>query len=82
MEPTDIKKIINSIQVEKVDGEYQIAVDMPEKIIVSDANADDAILLSEYMAAAVKECELLGIIEANGCYFDAVEEEIKKGNEQ
>jgi len=47
MEQTDLKAVINSVQVEKVDGLYQISVDMPNKVIIGPDNCDDAMLLSD-----------------------------------
>ena len=61
MEPTDIKKIINSVHVEWKDGLYHVAIDMPENVVISDQNSQDAMLLSEYIAGAAHECHQLNV---------------------
>ena len=63
MEPTDIKAIINSIQVIKVDGKNMIAIDQPDKVIVTPENAHDAELCGQYLAMAAHEAENLAIVE-------------------
>lgn len=63
MEQTDLKAVLNSVQVEKVDGIYQISVDMPKKVIVGPDNCNDAMLLSEYLAAAAQECDQRNLFE-------------------
>ncbi len=61
MNPTDIKKIINSVQVEFKNGLYHVAIDMPETVVVNDENSQDAILLSEYISGAAHECHQLNV---------------------
>ena len=61
MEPTDIKKIINSVHVEWKDGLYHVSIDMPENVVISDQNSQDAMLLSEYIAGAAHECHQLNV---------------------
>ncbi len=61
MEPTDIKKILNSVHVEWKDGLYHVAIDMPDKVVISDQNSQDAMLLSEYIAGAAHECHQLNV---------------------
>jgi len=72
MEQTDLKAVINSVQVEKVDGLYQISVDMPNKVIIGPDNCDDAMLLSEYLAGAAQECNQRNL-------FDKITDTIMKG---
>lgn len=72
MKQTDLKAVINSVQVEKVDGLYQISMDMPNKIVIGPDNSDDAVLLSEYLAGAAQECDQLNL-------FGKITDTITKG---
>jgi len=72
MKQTDLKAVINSVHVEKVDGLYQISMDMPNKIVIGPDNSDDAVLLSEYLAGAAQECDQLNL-------FDKITDTIMKG---
>lgn len=65
MKQTDLKAVINSVQVEKVDGFYQISVDMPDKVVVGPDNCDDAMLLSEYLVGAAQECDQRNLFDKN-----------------
>ena len=64
MEPTDIKAIINSIQVVKVNGRNMVEIDQPDKVIVTPENAKDAELCGQYLAMAAHEAENLALVEA------------------
>ena len=64
MEPTDIKAIINSIQVVKVNGRNMVEIDQPDKVIVTPENARDAELCGQYLAMAAHEAENLALVEA------------------
>ena len=64
MEPTDIKAIINSIQVVKVKGQNMVAIEEPDKVIITPENARDAQLLGEYLALAADEAKNLALVEA------------------
>lgn len=61
MNPTDMKKILNSVHVELKDGLYHVAIDLPENVVVNDQNSADAMLLSEYIAGAAHECHQLNV---------------------
>lgn len=63
MKPTDIKAIINSIQVVKVKGQNMVAIEEPDKVIITPENARDAELLGEYLALAADEAKNLAIVE-------------------
>jgi len=63
MKPTDIKAIINSIQVVKVKGQNMVAIEEPDKVIITPENARDAVLLGEYLAFAADEAKNLAIVE-------------------
>jgi hypothetical protein len=63
VEPTDIKAIINSIQVVKVNGKNMVVIDQPDKVIVTPENARDAELCGEYLAMAAHEAETLALVE-------------------
>lgn len=63
MKPTDIKAIINSIQVVKVKGKNMVAIEEPDKVIITPENARDAELLGEYLALAADEAKNLAIVE-------------------
>jgi hypothetical protein len=75
MRQTDLKAVINSVQVEKVDGLYRVSVDMPDKVIIGPDNCNDAMLLSEYLAGAARECDQHNL-------FDKITDTIMKGKKQ
>lgn len=55
--PTDLKKVMNSIQVVEKNGMAMIEMDQPEKVYVNSENAQDAVLVSEYLLAAAHEAD-------------------------
>lgn len=55
--PTDLKKVMNSIQVVEKNGMAMIEMDQPEKVYVNSENAQDAVLVSEYLLAAAREAD-------------------------
>lgn len=55
--PTDLKKVLNSIEVVVKDDEAMIKIDEPDKVYISPENANDAILVGEYLKAAAREAD-------------------------
>lgn len=57
MKPTNIKNIINSVNIQMKDGKPYLVVDMPDKIYINKENAKDAQMLSALIQATVLEME-------------------------
>lgn len=62
---TDIKSIMNSIEIVGTDSGPRLSIDWPEKIVIGPDNAADAVLLGQFIEATVKEMDAKTSIEAH-----------------
>ena len=63
---TDIKAIINSIEIVGTSSGPRLSIDWPDRgVQITPENADDAVLLGQFIEATVKEMDAKTSIEAH-----------------
>ena len=62
---TDIKAIMNSIEIVGTDSGPRLSIDWPDKIVIGPDNAQDAMMLGKFIEATVKEMDQKTSIEAH-----------------
>ena len=62
---TDIKSIINSIEIVGTSSGPRLSIDWPDKIVIGPDNADDAVLLGQFIEATVKEMDIETSVHAH-----------------
>tara|TARA_R100001591_G_C4291330_1_gene167842 strand:- start:528 stop:764 length:237 start_codon:yes stop_codon:yes gene_type:complete len=62
---TDIKTIINSVEIVGTDSGPRLSIDWPDKIVIGPDNAQDAMMLGQFIKATVKEMDMKTLCESH-----------------
>ena len=62
---TDIKAIMNSIEIVGTDSGPRLSIDWPDKIVIGPDNAQDAMMLGKFIEATVKEMDMKTLCESH-----------------